>query len=88
MADATVDRLVTPRVDLGGAPMAQLVHWLATPLSWIDPFNYLHFGPAFTVNGSPAGSLAVSLENELPALLILSLVYVALAIVQWRRVEA
>jgi hypothetical protein len=79
---------VLARVDLGGAPMAQLVHWLATPLSWIDPFNYLHFGPAFTVNGSPAGSLAVSLENELPALLILSLVYVALAIVQWRRVEA
>jgi hypothetical protein len=32
--------------------------------------------------------MAVSLQSELPALLILSLVYVALAIVQWRRVEA
>jgi hypothetical protein len=76
------------KVDLGDAPMAQLVHWIATPLSWIDPFTYLHFGPAFTVNGKPAGSLAVSLQNELPALLILALVYVTLAIVQWRRVEA
>ena len=76
------------RVDLGDSPMAQLVHWGATPLSWIDPFTYLHFGPAFTVNGKPAGSLAVSLQNELPALLILALVYVALAIIQWRRVEA
>ena len=76
------------KADLGDAPMAQLVHWIATPLSWIDPFNYLHFGPAFTVDGRPAGSLAVSLQNELPALLILALVYVTLAIVQWRRVEA
>ncbi len=79
---------VLAKADLGGAPMAQLVHWGATPLSWIDPFTYLHFGPAFTVNGRPAGSLAVSLQNELPALFILALVYVTLAIVQWRRVEA
>jgi hypothetical protein len=76
------------KADLGDSPMAQLVHWGVTPLSWIDPFTYLHFGPAFTVNGRPAGSLAVSLQSELPALLILALVYVALAIVQWRRVEA
>ncbi|MFY9737902.1 MAG: ABC transporter permease subunit [Candidatus Cybelea sp.] len=79
---------VLARVNLGDAPMGQLVHWLATPLSWIDPFTYLHFGPAFTVDGRAAGSLAVSLQSELPALLILALVYVALAIVQWRRVEA
>ncbi|MGA9020034.1 MAG: ABC transporter permease subunit [Candidatus Cybelea sp.] len=79
---------VLARTDFGDSPMAQLVHWLATPLSWIDPFNYLHFGPAFTVDGRAAGSLAVSLQSELPALLILALVYVALAIVQWRRVEA
>jgi energy-converting hydrogenase Eha subunit A len=76
------------KADLGDSPMAQLVHWGVTPLSWIDPFTYLHFGPAFTVNGRPAGSLAVSLQSELPALLILALVYVALAIAQWRRVEA
>jgi hypothetical protein len=79
---------VLARTDFGDSPMAQLVRWGVTPLSWIDPFNYLHFGPAFTVNGSPAGSMAVSLQSELPALLLLSLVYVALAIVQWRRVEA
>jgi hypothetical protein len=76
------------KADFGDSPMAQLVRLSVTPLSWIDPFTYLHFGPAFTVNGRPAGSLAVSLQNELPALLILALVYVTLAIVQWRRVEA
>ncbi|HLY00934.1 MAG TPA: hypothetical protein VKR56_00405 [Candidatus Cybelea sp.] len=76
------------KADLGDAPMAQLLRWGATPLSWVDPFSYLHFGPAFTVNGRPAGSLAVSLQNELPALLILALIYVTLAIIQWRRVEA
>jgi hypothetical protein len=79
---------VLAKADFGDSPMAQLVRWGATPLSWIDPFTYLHFGPAFTVNGRPAGSLAVSLQSELPALLILAFVYVALAIVQWRRVEA
>jgi hypothetical protein len=79
---------VLAKADFHDSPMGQLVHWSATPLSWIDPFTYLHFGPAFTVNGRPAGSLAVSLQNELPALLILALVYVTLAIVQWRRVEA
>jgi hypothetical protein len=79
---------VLAKADFGDSPMAELVRWGVTPLSWIDPFNYLHLGPAFTVNGAPAGSLAVSLQRELPALLILALVYVALAIVQWRRVEA
>jgi energy-converting hydrogenase Eha subunit A len=79
---------VLAKADFGNSAMGQLAHWLSTPLSWIDPFAYLHFGPAFTVDGRPAGSLAVSLPSELPALLILALVYVALAIFQWRRVEA
>jgi energy-converting hydrogenase Eha subunit A len=76
------------RADLGDSPMAQVVHWAATPLSWIDPLTYLHLGPAFTVNGRPAGSMNVAFNSELPALLVLALIYVALAIVQWRRVEA
>jgi hypothetical protein len=76
------------KANLADSPMAQFLRWVATPLSWIDPLNYVHLGPAFTINGRPAGALDVSFNNELPALLILALIYVALAIVQWRRVEA
>jgi hypothetical protein len=69
-------------------PVLQTLHAVAVPFSWIDPFTYLHFGPAVTVNGQPAGSLAVSPYSELPMLAILALVYGAVAVFQWRRVEA
>jgi hypothetical protein len=79
---------VLGKVDLSSSQLGQVIHAIVTPLAWINPFSYLHFGPAFTVNGKPAGSMAVVPGYELPMLLILALVYGALAIIQWRRVEA
>ncbi len=79
---------VLAKVNLSSSQIGQVIHAIVTPLSWIDPFHYLHFGPAFTVDGRPAGSMAVSPGLELPILLILALVYGALAVLQWRRVEA
>lgn len=76
------------KLPLGGTVIGQIVHAIATPLAWINPFFYLHFGPAVTVDGRPHGSLAVSPAYELPALAILAIVYLALAVWQWRRVEA
>jgi hypothetical protein len=73
---------------LGESPLAAIVHGTATAISWISPFSYMHFGPAYTVNGQPAGAMAVAPGHELPALVILALGYGALAILQWRRVEA
>jgi hypothetical protein len=79
---------VLGKVNLSGSQLGQVVHAIVTPLAWIDPFSYLHFGPAFTVNGKPGGSMAVLHGYEFPILLILALVYGALAVLQWRRVEA
>ncbi|HEU5479356.1 MAG TPA: ABC transporter permease [Candidatus Tumulicola sp.] len=76
------------RLPLQGSALGQVVHAIATPFAWINPFFYLHFGPAVTVDGQPKGSLAVDPLHELPALAILALIYLALAVWQWRRVEA
>jgi hypothetical protein len=85
---AAIAIAVLGKIDLSGSQLGQVVHDIVTPLSWIDPFSYLHFGPAYTVNGQGAGALAVAPNYELPMLVILALVYGALAIVTWRRVEA
>jgi hypothetical protein len=80
--------LLLAKVKFGDSQLAHLVQWIATPFAWILPFNYLHFGIAYTVNGQAQGSMAVAPYSELPALLLLALVYGVLAILQWRRVEA
>jgi hypothetical protein len=76
------------KADLGSSQLGQVIHTIVTPFAWINPFSYLHFGPAFTVNGRPEGSMAVLPGFELPMLSILALVYGALAVLAWRRVEA
>ncbi|MGA8534884.1 MAG: hypothetical protein WB615_12320 [Candidatus Tumulicola sp.] len=79
---------IVAKIDLSSSQLGQVIHAIVTPLAWIDPFSYLHFGPAFTVDGRAAGSMAVSPGHEFPMLLILALAYGALAVIQWRRVEA
>jgi hypothetical protein len=79
---------VLSKAQLGPSQLAAIVHGVATALAWFNPFAYMHFGPAYTVDGHPAGALAVAPGLELPALVILALGYGALAILQWRRVEA
>jgi hypothetical protein len=76
--------------DLGYAPLAQIIHTTAKALSWINPLFYLHFGPLFSSTaGSAAGLNAITvLAGYIPILAVLLLVYVALAVWQWQRVEA
>jgi ABC-type transport system involved in multi-copper enzyme maturation permease subunit len=76
--------------DIGDSPLAQLVHAVAHVLAWINPISYLSFGSLFhsgAVPAVPENALA-ALINDIPILVILALVYGALAILQWRRVEA
>lgn len=76
------------KADWGSSLVAQTIHWIATPLAVINPLFYMHFGPPVTVNGRPELSLAVAPQYEIPALAILALIYLSLAVLQWRRVEA
>jgi ABC-type transport system involved in multi-copper enzyme maturation permease subunit len=82
--------LAITHADIGNSPLAQLVRGAASALSWIDPLTYLQFGPLFHSGSSAtAATNAVGgLFNDIPILAILALVYGALAIVQWQRVEA
>jgi hypothetical protein len=69
------------------APQLFLVlRTIARPLSWVDPFTYARISIA---TPSPTHMMHVPpYQVGIPVLVILSLVYAAFAIVQWRRVEA
>jgi hypothetical protein len=88
--------------DIGNSPLAQFVREIAEALSRINPISYLSFGTLFdsgvTVSSSAttiraagpgaAGNAVAALANDIPILAILLLVYAALAVWQWQRVEA
>jgi hypothetical protein len=67
------------------SPFWQLVHAIAKGLSYLDPIVYF---PSFGRGGGMHGNLFNSLATAVPALAILTVVYIAVAVLQWRRVEA
>lgn len=79
---------VLGKIDMSQSQIGQIVHAIVTPLAWIDPFTYMHFGGAVVIDNKPAGSLATSSTFDIAMLALLTVVYLALAVVQWRRVEA
>jgi hypothetical protein len=76
------------RANVGTIPALQALRAAGRVLNYLNPLEYIHFGPAYTVNGQPHGSLAFSTGVEGPALAALLVAYVALAVYQWQRVEA
>ena len=74
---------------LGYTPLAQFIHGAASALSRINPLYYLHFGPLLRSAAGATGINPVTvLAGYIPILTILLLVYAALAVWQWQRVEA
>jgi hypothetical protein len=71
-----------------GNALLRVVQGVAWALSLIDPIAYMHFGrhEAVTVDGQSV--LNYSDWHQLLMLAVLSAFYGALAVVQWRRVEA
>lgn len=67
---------------LGDSPVAQLVHGVSSLLSRIDPLNYVHLSSLFTT------APQITISSDIYVLAVLALVYGALAIFQWQRVEA
>ncbi|HTU82364.1 MAG TPA: hypothetical protein VMF61_09550 [Candidatus Acidoferrales bacterium] len=75
--------------NFGASPVARVLHAIATPIAWVLPFSYLHFDAAFDVSAEThAAGAGLSSLQDLPILLALVLIYGAVAIVTWRRVEA
>jgi hypothetical protein len=79
--------LLLANVSFGTSQLAQLVHWVATPISWLVPFTFLGAGFVHTFQGAQ-GSSAMDPYTSSSVLLLLAIVYGAIAIYQWRRVEA
>ena len=89
---ASVNWLAT--ADLGDSALARVAHLVGRALATINPLTYLHFGSLFVNKDfenstAHAAATATSYFNNAPVILvILAIVYVALAVFQWRRVEA
>ncbi len=80
--------LILADSDFGKAPIAMALHALAQPFSWIIPFSYMHFSGGVVIDNAPQVASMTTSFAQVPVLLALALVYGALAILQWRRVEA
>lgn len=76
---------------LGDSPLADVVRWIGSTLLWLFPTSYLHFSFMSGMGSDEhRRALAASLppQTDLVILACLALVYGALAIYQWQRVEA
>ncbi len=65
------------------------IHWVFQPIAYIDPIEYVHLsfhgsGGMSAMQDAPLGPLGVSAGM----LLLLTVVYLSLSVLQWRRVEA
>jgi hypothetical protein len=80
--------LIIPSVMAGtsgsAVPLVQAIHAVFKALAYIDPIVYF---PSFS-SGRAHGNLVGTLGEALMATAILSVAYIAVAVLQWRRVEA
>ncbi len=70
-------------------PVAQLLHAIITPFTYLDPFWYVQ-GVSMHAHRTPHIFLQTGTGSASPALwslAVLALVYFALAVLQWRRME-
>ena len=68
--------------------IGRTIHAIFAGLSYIDPIAYLSFHGSMSGNGLAFRTAAGSLGFSASMLAVLSIVYIALAVLQWRRVEA
>jgi hypothetical protein len=64
------------------------IHWLFHTLTYIDPIAYLSFNGSLSNHGLQPVNAVGTLGFAAAMLAVLVIVYVALAVLQWRRVEA
>ncbi|HZY97932.1 MAG TPA: hypothetical protein VFE36_00020 [Candidatus Baltobacteraceae bacterium] len=72
-----------------GNPVLAAVHAIAWVLSFIDPLTYTNIhGQILSVDASGQATIGLGYTRQVVALAVLTAVYGALSIVQWKRVEA
>lgn len=84
--------IVVPAVATGSAnssvSVIQAIHAVFQAAAFIDPISYLSFHGSLSNNGLTFRTAIGSIELSAFALVLLTVAYVAAAVLQWRRVEA
>jgi len=75
-------------IRLSDTPLAQAIHNLFWVISRIDPLTYGSFKGSVSANGGTVMTHSSDLAARIVILTVLMIVYGALAVMQWRRVEA
>lgn len=77
---------------LGDSPLAEFIRWIGSTLSWLFPTSYLRLATISGIGSQERDRAVASTmlppETVIFILAVLALAYGALAIYQWRRVEA
>ena len=76
---------------IGTSPLAEFIHRFTSTLLWLFPTSYLHLSFMLGMSSDVHRASAIASmppQTTLLILAVLALVYGALAIYQWRRVEA
>ncbi len=68
--------------------IGRTIHSIFQPLAYIDPIAYISFHGSMESAGLQMHTVVGSIEFSTLMLLLLTVVYAALAVLQWRRVEA
>lgn len=72
-----------------GNAILTVVHWIGWVLSFIDPLTYTNIrGQIVSADATGHTTVGLGYTRQVIALAILTVVYGALSIVQWRRIEA
>jgi hypothetical protein len=84
--------IVTPAIAGGTAfsnsDIGRSIHAIFQTLSYIDPIAYVSFHGSLGSNGLQFHTAIGTIGTSVLLLLVLTIVYLALAVLQWRRVEA
>jgi len=73
-------------VPLGQSTIGSAAHQIFHALNVLNPIGYLQF--TGSLHGDLTSALIARATASIPILLVLTIVYIALAVLQWRRVEA
>lgn len=71
-----------------GSDIGRTIHVIFQTLSYIDPISYVSFHGSLGSNGMQFQTAIGAIGTSALLLLVLTIVYVVLAVLQWRRVEA
>lgn len=85
---ATIVPGITEALRESTVPIVAVIHGVLLAISYFDPLSYVSLHVTSAMNGPQVGTLHLSMTTSCIALAALIVFYLAVAVAQWRRVEA